>query len=1801
MKKTLSLALACIFASYLAFAITGNSSSLTSLIKSSVSSVESMLDLNDSRLKKSNESFSFSHRIARKANANNGLGELWGYYLGTGEDLGGVGTSSVGTFAAGIVVNSDPGSLITAVNVPVLSTNTSNVSVSICAANNMNTPLVTKSVENVSIGYNTILLDEPVSIPNEGQLFVYYTFTIDSLQSNSDNYPIAIARVDTPISGSCYISIGGGWEDYYGNNWVSALQVYIASPTYNVYNENFESWTSTNHEDSSTSEYTWNLNCLPNTTLSFDYMVSSESGCDFLLVSLDGTEILYKSGEQSGNLKITISEAGSHTLKAQYSKDSSVNNGADEATVQNIKLSIAEVDSDYFKSYVQNVVEAVQGKCDLLSGFDAMIAQLETSITELNAMVDSVEDQSIIMNKVNELTALSNKALDVKDKYYQLCGIVKENKELYTVTGNVELGNAVTQAEILVNAKATLTTESLDAIENAIQAIELVKDGMNLHETMVWDFAFSQETIDGIKLDCNNYGNWSDYGNYFYKNVSGGLSQLSYQNANGWTVIPETAGLYFNRSNGRDYILYYDTNRLYTQYSGSYNAITIPALTAGQLVTINYSSSNGSSTGITIQSANAEIISGSNTTSTTAEVVYEIISDEDFTFYPTNGRIYFNSISVTVPGDLLRLAELRMEVAEYIATLDSFPGLKSELQTAYNNAVITEEEADVENIINNLKNTLNNVKKAIEVYPTILTDIESAKTALEEEAYVELSEALALGTAIDVNTSTSADYIAAFDALETTLAIYNSDKVEMADWAFNTSSVYTVDGLRYYLDTTHNLAEFINFNTSNAYSGALNIPASIRYNGTTYAVVAMINNGRYTQSNITSVTLPKSLRHIGDYGLGYFSNVRSIEIPENVTSMGSNVIYGDVNLHAMKLNSAVPSNISSLWNGSYYYNNNGSSSYYYGDRIKLTVPAESFHAYRIASVWKDNILIGGDGVTVSTGKIVAGDLGHVVLDEATYLQEVNKLIIDEGTLNNDDWNTIKSMTNLIEVDMSGVTMSSMPANAFDGRWAIESVKLPHNVTSIGDYALRGTGIKEITLPESITTLGTYAFNNCDSIRTISIPEAITTIPNYCFNDCNNLWKIELPSALTSINQYAFNNCNALSEVTLPSSLTSIGSYAFRYCPIKTIEIPAGIIAINNYSFADNSAIDSLFIPETVTTINSNAFYNCFSLKNVQFSEGLVNLYSYAFYNCKQLSEVVLPSSLERCEGAPFNNCSGIKKVEARSVIPPTTSGSCPLNNVNLNDVVLYVPSWSTSEYALAEGWSSFYTIEVSDFMPQYIKVNKDFYFTVRDSVSSDYRPNISMTYSSVESTDAYGHTNYERGNLTVSGRSKLAVNDLSLVVSPYAKFYSDYNVANGYEYDSYRTNLNSTSLIVNGEMRAENVTMSLCNYNSRWQFVTFPFDVKVSDIIPQSENTSWVIRGHNGAMRAAGKADSVWVNLTTDDVLEAGKGYIMHNYTPSTGEWSYWDDGWSSFNVTPVKNSVNRQLIFSSEDRTIELEENLAEFDHNRSWNLIGNPYPCFYDSRFMDFDAPFMVWNSYTQNYVAYNPADDAYILSPGEAFFVQRPFDQESITFRKEGRQTHRYAREMALEAPARAKAANNNTRTIFNLTLQQDTLIDRTRVVFNDGATLSYEMSRDAAKFASTEKNVPQIFTIADKTRYAINERPFANGDVALGVYCGTEGEFTISLDKTYGCKVILEDKLNNSFVELSADNSYTFSAFAGEYLNRFVLHFENDATGVDNINVDDINADDAIYNLQGIKVNSTNNKGIYIKNGQKTIIK
>ena len=1141
-------------------------------------------------------------------------------------------------------------------------------------------------------------------------------------------------------------------------------------------------------------------------------------------------------------------------------------------------------------------------------------------------------------------------------------------------------------------------------------------------------------------------------------------------------------------------------------------------------------------------------------------------------------------------------------VEAFLEDLTPYPGMKQELETAKKAADANPNDSVAQA---QLQNACLSIGKALEIYPIIQSDLVIADSVLTDGAYVDIAEAVKLGKAIDVNTSKSADYWRAYDALETSLAVQHSSQVAMENWVFDTNNVYTIDELRYYLDDTNGLAKFAGFNQSTDIT-TLVIPSTVRKDGKTYAVVGIDLKNHNSQEKLVNISLPKTLRYIGNYAFAYLPSMQYLEIPENVTTMGTDIFYQSNNLKTLKMNAVVPPMVGSF---------SGT------DKRKVYVPDGSLHAYRLATPWNNCVLVGGEGTSVSIDHVDAGELGHFILDKATYLQEVNELTVVSGNLNSDDWKTLKSMTNLVELDISGMTVTSIPSSAFSDRWGLEKIILPKKLEAIGNHAFSGTGLKEIELPESLTTLDYNAFSYCASLSSVKIPGKVERISPYSFYKCSNLQKVELAEGIKFIDNQAFYYCDHLQSINFPSTLTSIGYEAFRETDLSEVNIPGsvenigsnafyrnknlkkltfgeGLVNIEGTAFSECVSIDSIVCPSTLRTIGDATFSGCKNLKQISLNEGLVSINSYAFSGCTGLTDIVLPSTLEYCKGFAFNECGNIKTIETRSVLPPTTDGSCPLSGVDLTGVTLYVPSWSVGEYQLADGWNSFYTFQASNYLPQSIKVNKDFYFSLGDNDNKEYRPNISMTWSGHEVQDVNGNTNYDRGNLTVSSRSKLAINDFDMIFSPYAKYFLDVNRNYNYQYNNSRTQYNGTSLIVKGEMRAENVTLNLYNYRGMWQFVTFPFDVKVSDIVPESENTSWVVRGHSGAMRAAGKNDSVWVNLKADDVLEAGKGYIMHCYNP--------DNDLVKFRISPLTTTVNRQLLFASDDRTLSLEENLSEFEHNRSWNLIGNPYPSFYDTRFMEFDAPFMVWNSSAQNYYAYNPADDAYILSPGEALFVQRPVDQKDITFLKDGRQINQYARTLIDETTqARARGKEGVQRSVFNLTLSGENTSDRTRVVLNDEASMTYEMNKDAAKFASTVPAVAQIYSWNGESRYAINERPTGSGIVNLGVHCGTKGTYTIALANAVDGQVILEDKLMNISTEITADKGYSFEAEAGDDDSRFVLHITrgigggDDTTGINGI-ITETGEKQEVYSLDGIKMNAAK-KGVYIQNGKKIIKK
>lgn len=1237
-------------------------------------------------------------------------------------------------------------------------------------------------------------------------------------------------------------------------------------------------------------------------------------------------------------------------------------------------------------------------------------------------------------------------------------------------------------------------------------------------------------------------------------------------------------------------------------------------------LTFNYSCNNRNSCTFQVTLNDSTIIS-KNSWSSTEGQLYQIdlpagryvLKASYYTYYENQNENCYARISG------IAIDDAQANATAYLSGLVDYPALKQELQTALDNSNAA---PDDEALYNTLAATLNDVRTAVSYYPLIQKDIVVADSILNEGAYVDISEAVALGRAINVNTSTSAEYLAAFEALETSIAVQVTSNQKIDEWAINTDQRYTIDNMGYYLDQDHKVAACTGLQVQDADVTNLVIPSTVRYNGVTYAVVALYDN-RYNQNKVRTLTLPRTLRHINDYGLSDYRAITDLEIPANVERMGNYIVNNCPQLQRIKVNAEVPPTLGSLDNNR-YYDEYGNSTYHY---LRIVIPRESFHAYRLVNAWNTdyNVLIGGDeGITVNTGKIAAGDLGHVVVEEAGYLQEVNKLII-EGELNADDWSKIGQMTNLTELDLSKALIDEIPSNAFNGRWAIDKVVLPPTLKKIGSYAFQNTSLTSVNIPDNVETIENNAFGRVKRLQEVHLPDNLTALGGSAFEYCRNLRAVKIPSKIKVITWYAFRDCSSLQSVELHDSITGFGNESFAGCDLREITLPKSTTAVGNHAFEgnanlskvtfnegliyigesafQNTAIDTLNCPSTLRNIYNSAFAGCRNLRQINLNEGLTRIETYALANNKA-TEIVLPSSLEYCAGGAFDDCDSLVTIEARSVMPPNTDNGCPLTSADLTKAILYVPVWSLAEYQLATGWNQFYTFRTSDFMPQYVKVNKDFYFTLRDELDPDYRPDIELTVTNNQITDSQGNTDYQHGNLTISGRSKLAVNDFSMVLSPYAKYSYEQN----YYYNENYRHLRPTSLIVKGEMRAENVTINLWNATNRWQFVSFPFDVKVSDIVPVDSTTSWVIRGHSGAERAAGNAAAVWQNLSADDVLQAGKGYIMQCYKPNDENGNNYYA--AQFTVRPLTTTVNRQQIFNADNRTVALEEHLAEFEHNRSWNLIGNPYPSYFDTRFLDFGAPFMVWNSNNQNYEAYSPVDDSYILAPAEAFFVQRPVDQESITFLKDGRQTDRYARTLVEEEPAsapqRIRAAYDSNahtaaqRTVFNITLAKDgQQADRTRVVINEAATMQYDLSRDAAKFTGTEPAVSQIFTINGATRYAINERPLNNGQALLGLHFGTDGTYTIGLSNQPDGQVTLEDRLTGTKLQLNGTAGYSFTAKAGDSTDRFVLHFDAVATGINAATANEADRNDDTYTLDGRKVNNPTAPGLYIKGGKKVI--
>lgn len=789
-----------------------------------------------------------------------------------------------------------------------------------------------------------------------------------------------------------------------------------------------------------------------------------------------------------------------------------------------------------------------------------------------------------------------------------------------------------------------------------------------------------------------------------------------------------------------------------------------------------------------------------------------------------------------------------------------------------------------------------------------------------------------------------------------------------------------------------------------------------------------------------------------------------------------------------------------------------------------------------------------------------GTLGNEALAHVSTLPEMHYLRLS-GKMNASDWNDISKMTGLYAIDMTNVDIETIPVkaftntsirfvdlptklktignNAFDDRLLTGPLVLPEGLDSIGKEAFQKNFITEVTIPESVRAIGQSAFYYNQSLKSVTLNNSMETINRSLFNSCNKLAVVCGGRNIKIVDQSAFAGCDSLRSISDITPVT-INSSAFYNCrKLESLNF-SRIKSIGYESFYYCFGLKEADLT-TLTSINNRSFVACTGLKKVTLGNDITTIKSEAFNGCDALEEVVLGSSINSLESNCFYSTkNALKRVYITAPAPPAV-GSAPFYSPS--SVTLYVPEYAMVSYKLDNYWSKFTKVETNPNQPDKVNLYKKLELTSNARI-----PN---------SPDIY-----------LGSGSALIVNGNN------AQAFGNYKQRMDKD-DIYTSSLISRCNAMTSAASTIEYYFDATSGSGYWHYVCMPFDVKRSEITPLNEGRAIAVRYYDSESRATNGASGNWKDVPADSLLHMGKGYIFRINS-------------SGFVELPATEETHN-AIFRSDAISTPLKEYAAVESANAGWNFVGNPYPCYYDIYYMDFAAPITVWSISNRTYSAYSAADDEFVLMPSQAFFVQKPSLVDAITFQPAGRQINKTIDHSAL-AMRRAARSKQVQRKLVDVALTCADRTDRTRVVVNANASDDFCADNDAVKMMAYE-GTPQIYTIAGADQLAVNEGAHRGGSVALGMYLPADDAYTIAVDRDE-----LGAKLLDYGVEV--EMPYTFSAAEGYMDDRFTLTFEAPTTGINTV-ATDADADNAIYTIDGRRVNSTAQKGIYIQNHKKIV--
>ena len=431
-----------------------------------------------------------------------------------------------------------------------------------------------------------------------------------------------------------------------------------------------------------------------------------------------------------------------------------------------------------------------------------------------------------------------------------------------------------------------------------------------------------------------------------------------------------------------------------------------------------------------------------------------------------------------------------------------------------------------------------------------------------------------------------------------------------------------------------------------------------------YQVIGIAPNAFSGLENIKFVTMPSTVRYIGDEAfkgcLGltnivFGANVESIgvsafkdcsflqviDIPESVKTVGTRAFAGcDINARI-----AFGNNMESIGSEAFIGNKYITELNFNGTEIGkgafkgCTGLTEVDLGPNVEFIGSEAFTGCNSLISVKFGDGKNAEIHSRAFKDCAALTSIEigegYVLIGDGAFQND------SKISSLKFAENGL-LKHIGDYAFDGCQRITELIIPDMVEYIGDHAFYsvramttlhlpanenlvignhafyyGQRLTTIETPVKIKSIGEYAFANCSAIKEINL--ASKYIGEYAFTGCSNLenFKIEVDT----LNAYAFNECVELTSAHLMGGAT-VPRYTFKGCT-KLEDIILDVYAIGAYGMTDCTALKHADLSGRIEIIEKNAFYNITSLQEVEFGTKIRTIEDNAF-NGPRIKKVIFP-------------------------------------------------------------------------------------------------------------------------------------------------------------------------------------------------------------------------------------------------------------------------------------------------------------------------------------------------------------------------------------------------------------------------------------------------------------------------------------------------------------------------------------------------------------------------------------------------